>query len=237
MTSIQLRSDIVVTKHKSMGGDRTVIHAMLVSSDNDVQDAVHSIRSMRGRINFLMANRHGTPFEHNAFTFYIEAPVFVFREWHRHRIGWSYNEQSGRYSELPPTFYVPGVDRPLVQVGKPGEYHYIPGTAKLHSFVMSELYNSYLESYNHYKNLLTQGIAKEVSRMVLPVSIYSKMYATCNARSLMAFLSLRTFEPEAVYPSHPMYEIEQAARLTESFFAKAFPITYQAFCKNGRVSP
>lgn len=238
MTDITFRSDIVARGKDNMGGDESIIEAMLVSSDKDhlVQEMLE-IPKTEGRIRFLMRKRHGTPFEHNAMKFYVEAPIFVFREWHRHRIGWSYNEQSGRYSELPPMFYLPPPERPLVQVGKPGDYHYEPGHSTIYRWLYFDMIEQAQNQYNSYQKRLTKGIAKEVARMSLGVNIYSKMYATCNARSLMAFLSLRTNEPESTFPSTPMWEIEQAARLTEDFFAELFPITYKAFNDFGRVCP
>ena len=74
-----------------------------------------------------MRDRHGSPFEHNSMTFYVQAPIFVFREFMRHRIA-SYNEESGRYRELRPVFYVPGPERKLIQEGKPGAYVFVDGT-------------------------------------------------------------------------------------------------------------
>lgn len=235
---IQFRSDVVCRNIDNMGGDLSVIQAMLVSSGKDdlTQEALE-IKSTTGRINFLMRKRHGTPFEHNALKFYVEVPIFVLREWHRHRIGWSYNEQSGRYSELPPMFYIPPSDRPLVQVGKPGDYRYVPGSAADYRWLCEDMKTQAESQYLSYQMRLARGIAKEVARMSLGVNIYSKMYASCNARSLMAFLSLRTTEPESAFPSTPMWEIEAAARMAESALASLFPITYQAFCQFGRVCP
>lgn len=238
MTDITFRSDIVARHKDHMGGDESIIEAMLVSSDKDhLVEEMLEIPKTEGRIKFLMRKRHGTPFEHNALKFYVEAPIFVFREWHRHRIGWSYNEQSGRYSELPPMFYIPPRERPLMQVGKPGDYHYEPGTQGLYNWLVTDMERQAESQYASYQDRLANGIAKEVARMSLGVNIYSKMYATCNARSLMAFLSLRTNEPESAYPSTPMWEIEQAARMTEDVFSQLFPITYNAFNEFGRVCP
>jgi thymidylate synthase (FAD) len=238
MTDIQFRSDILAIGKDNMGGDKSIIEAMLVSSDqNQLVHEMEQIEKTEGRIRFLMKKRHGTPFEHNAMKFYVEAPIFVFREWHRHRIGWSYNEQSGRYSELPPMFYIPPPSRPLMQVGKPGDYTYEPGTEQLYEWLNSDIKEQARSQYESYQMRLSFGVAKEVARMSLGVNIYSKMYATCNARSLMAFLSLRTNEPESTFPSTPMWEIEAAARMTEDFFALLFPITYRAFNDFGRVCP
>ncbi len=238
MAEIHFRSDVVALNKDHMGGDESIIEAMLVSSDQDqLVEEMLEIPKTEGRIKFLMRKKHGTPFEQNAMKFYIEAPIFVFREWHRHRIGWSYNEQSGRYSELPPMFYIPPAIRPLKQVGKPGDYKYIPGTPEEYAWLIDDIKNQAISQYISYQERLKRGIAKEVARMSLGVNIYSKMYATCNARSLMAFLSLRTNEPSSTFPSTPMWEIEAAARLTEATFASLFPITYSAWVEFGRVAP
>jgi thymidylate synthase (FAD) len=184
-----------------------------------------------------MKNRHGTPFEHAAMTFYIEAPIFVFREFHRHRIGWSYNEVSGRYRELDPVFYVPHSERPLMQIGKPGHYEFVAGSDDLFR-LMEDCHRSTCEdAYTYYKMMLDKGVAKEVARMSLPVGIYSAMYATCNPRSLMSFLSLRTKHEDSTFPSYPMREIEMVAEQMEWLFSHHFPLTYQSFCENGRVAP
>lgn len=218
----------------SMGNDNSIIQSMLVSTKG--AEARDSKASM-GRINFLMKNRHGTPFEHASMTFYIEAPIFVFREFHRHRIGWSYNEMSARYTELPPMFYLPNSERPLVQEGKPGHYVFVPGTKEQLKDASAILTASYKVSYQMYKTLLDNGIAKEIARACLPVAIYSAMFATCNPRSLMAFLSLRTKDESSKFPSYPQAEIEYVAKGMEEHFSKLFPLTYESFCENGRVSP
>jgi thymidylate synthase (FAD) len=193
MTDVIFRHDVVARNKDHMGGDESIIEAMLVSSDKDqLVEEMLDIPKTEGRIRFLMRKKHGTPFEHNALKFYVEAPIFVFREWHRHRIGWSYNEQSGRYSELPPMFYIPPLNRPLKQVGKPGNYTYVPGTQEEYMWLQHDMRNQAISQYISYQERLKRGIAKEVARMSLGVNIYSKMYATCNARSLMAFLELRT---------------------------------------------
>lgn len=239
LVEIIFRNDVITDLRDHMGGDDDIIQAMLVSSDkdDDLIAELLDIPKTTGRIRFLMRKRHGTPFEHNAIKFYVEAPIFVFREWHRHRIGQSYNEQSGRYSELPPMFYVPGRERPLQQEGKPGEYVMVPGTDDQYAYLVADMQHQAEQQYRSYQQRLALGICKEVARMSLGVNIYSKMYVTLNARSLMAFLSLRTHEPEASFPSTPLYEIELAARLAEEAFAGLFPITYEAFNDFGRVCP
>lgn len=238
MTTIDIetsvRSDMTVTLVDSMGSDDSVIRAMLVSTQGgEAMDAEATF----GRINFLMKNRHGTPFEHAAMTFYIEAPIFVFREFHRHRIGWSYNEMSARYTQLPAMFYVPGPGRPLVQEGKPGHYTFVPGTAEQADETVGHLAAAYQQSYETYERLIANGIAKEIARACLPVATYSAMFATCNPRSLMAFLSLRTKDEGSTFPSFPQAEIEYVATAMEVEFARRFPLTHRAFRENGSVCP
>jgi thymidylate synthase (FAD) len=184
-----------------------------------------------------MRDRHGSPFEHNSMTFRISAPIFVFREFHRHRVGWSYNEASGRYMELAPVFYVPDRDRKLVQQGKPGKYEYVAGDAAQYDQTRACIMAAAMYSYDAYKGMLDAGIAREVARTVLPVGLYSHMYATCNARSLMHFLALRTHREDARFVSHPQREIEMVAEQLEERFAELFPATWMAFQSNGRVAP
>jgi thymidylate synthase (FAD) len=190
----------------------------------------------KGLINYLMRDRHGSPFEHNSMTFYVQAPIFVFREFMRHRIA-SYNEESGRYRELRPVFYVPDANRNLVQVGKTGSYEFTPGTPEQTQLVDAEVRAVCTEAYASYQRMLEAGVAREVARMVLPVTIYSSMYVTMNARSLMNFLSLRTMREGTHFPSFPQREIEMVAEKMEQFWVDLMPMTSASFNANGRVAP
>lgn len=220
-----------------MGSDSAIVAAARVSTQGaDTTDDFDTAEGS-GLINFLMANRHGTPFEHNSMTFFIRAPIFVFREFHRHRVGWSYNEESGRYKALDPIFYLPYKGRPIKQVGKPGHYEFVKGD-EFDEMLVQKSHTEVLEhAYEQYEVLLDAGIAKEVARMTLPVNICSSMYATCNARSLMSFLSLRTKDENSTFKSYPQREIEMVAEKMEAEFAQLFPITHEKFVTNGRVSP
>ncbi|MFE4451466.1 FAD-dependent thymidylate synthase [Streptomyces sp. NPDC056796] len=200
-------------------------------------DSLTSKLPTTGLINYLMRDRHGSPFEHSSMTFYVEAPIFVAREWFRHRAGWSYNEESGRYKALEPTFYVPAGDRNLIQEGKPGAYEFRQGSDAHFARMAANMLYSYNEAYEAYEDMLKAGIAREVARMVLPVGIYTSFYATCNARSLMHFLALRTKDEASAFPSFPQREIEMAAEQMEKHFAAAMPLTHAAFQKHGRVAP
>lgn len=242
------RDDVRVELVQHAGDDRSVVAAARVSVQGSESVSAYDEANVRGLkkadaglVGFLMRNRHGTPFEHNSMTFLVEAPIFVFREFHRHRVGWSYNETSGRYRELEGVFYCPPVSRPLVQRGKPGAYHFEAGTVEQYAVAVADMKRGYAVAWEQYQRLLAGGVAKEVARIVLPVATYSSMYATCNARSLMHFLGLRTRGGpdggEVTFPSAPMHEIEQVARGMEAEFARLFPVTHRAFCENGRVAP
>lgn len=238
---VVLRSDLPVELILNVGDDAMVVDAARVSTGLDrippMGDADHQAVANRGLINFLMKNRHGSPFEHGSMTFRVEAPIFVAREFMRHRIGWSYNEESGRYKQMRNEFYVPPRDRPLVQVGVPGHYHFERGVEHTHTLTETEFRDAYERAALHYDNLLYDGVAKEVARMVIPVGVYTAFYATCNPRSLMHFLSLRTTDEDSKFPSFPMHEIEVVARGMENEFAELYPVTYEAWGTNGRVAP
>jgi len=236
--TIQFRSDMTVELVRAAARDADVLFAARVSTageqslDEIDADANRSI----GLINYLMRDRHGSPFEHNSMTFYVRAPIFVFREFMRHRIA-SYNEESGRYRELRPVFYLPGAERRLVQVGKAGHYTFESGTPEQHALVDAEIRFSCTQSYESYQRMLAGGVAREVARAVLPVTIYSSMYVTMNARSLMNFLSLRTHREDSRFPSYPQREIEMVAEKMEAFWTELMPLTHAAFDQNGRVAP
>jgi thymidylate synthase (FAD) len=163
----------------------------------------------------------------------------VYRELHRHRIGISINEESGRYKEMRPKFYIPARERNLIQTGKAGHYIFSPGDDAQYRTLSNVLKGSFTDAWTDYRDLLKHGIAKEVARMCLPVSIFSSQYYTVNARSLMAILSLRKelTEEEAKFPSHPMKEINILVDKMEESFSTLMPITWASFVKNGYVSP
>jgi len=238
---IVFRSDMTVELVRSSAHDSDVVFAARVSTQGEqslegaLAEAEDAARG-KGLINYLMRDRHGSPFEHNSMTFYVQAPIFVFREFMRHRIA-SYNEESGRYRELRPVFYVPGPDRHLVQVGKAGAYDFHPGTPEQTELAVAEAQRVAIEAYAAYQRMLDAGVAREVARIVLPLSIYSSMYVTMNARSLMNFLSLRTKREGTHFPSFPQREIEMVAERMESLWAELMPLTYEAFNANGRVAP
>ena len=235
MEEIILKSDMDVDLVQHNATDESVAWSARVSTLGEM--AEKSEQPIDGLINFLLKNRHGTPFEHNSFTFRISAPIFVFREFMRHRVGFSYNEESARYRELQPVFYLPSSDRPLVQQGKTGHYYFTEGTRGQYEITIESMADAYHVAYDNYKKMIEAGIAKEVARSVLPVGTYSTMFATCNARSLMSFLSLRTSREKTAFPSYPQKEIEMVAEQMEKYLAMYMPITFTSFNENGRVAP
>lgn len=235
---VEFRSEMTVELVRHSAADSDVLFAARVSTQGDksLEQVGEDAARSRGLINYLMRDRHGSPFEHNSMTFFVSAPIFVFREFMRHRIA-SYNEESGRYRELRPVFYRPSAQRPLVQVGKPGAYTFVPGTDEQHALVTGEIEGVCTQAYASYRRMLDAGVAREVARAVLPLTIYSSMYVTMNARSLMNFLSLRVHEEGSRFPSYPQAEIEAVARQMERLWAELMPLTHEAFVAQGRVAP
>jgi thymidylate synthase (FAD) len=211
---------------EAMASDLSVVNAARVSFARRKEELDDSDR---GLIRFLLRERHGTPFEHNAFRFHIRAPIFVVREWMRHRVG-SFNEFSMRYAKATDDFYLPDADDVRTQVGKPGSYSFEPVEPDLAENARQELQAVYEAAYAAYERLVEQGVARELARAVMPVGAYTEFYWTVNARSLMNFVSLRAAETA-------QREIRRYAEACERFLAEKMPITYEAFVDAGRTSP
>jgi thymidylate synthase (FAD) len=210
----------------AMATDLSVVNAARVSfaRRKEVMD-----ESDEGLVRFLMRDRHGTPFEHNAFRFHIRAPIFVAREWMRHRVG-SFNEFSMRYAKATDDFYVPEAEDVRTQVGKPGAYSFEPVPDELAEEAREALRAVYEQAYATYQRLVELGVARELARSVMPVGAYTEFYWTVNARSLMNFVSLRAAETA-------QREIRRYADACERFLAERMPVTYDAFVAAGRVAP
>jgi len=182
-----------------------------------------------GLIHFLMRNRHGTPFEMVDFRFNIKAPIFVAREWQRHRIA-SYNEMSGRYVELEEEFYLPPLAAVREASGKPGAYQFETMDGETAALVRERMRRDYEGSWITYQSLLELGVAKEVARMVLPVGIMTQFTFKTNLRSLFNFISLRS-APNA------LLEIREYAGAIEELARDVAPIAFKAFESSNRVAP
>lgn len=222
-----------------MGDDDAILQAMLVSTQDQemAEDLEKYKRSRQPRLDFMMEHKHGSPFEQAALKFYVKAPIMVFREWHRHRIGFSYNEASARYKVMPPEFYVAPPHRPLIQVGKHSAPTWVPADPETYEMYVFDQEEAACFAWLKYVKQLKYGIAKESARAVLGVGLYSEMITTLNPRSCMAFMSLRQHHPDAAFVSYPQWEINQCANQMEETFARLFPLTHSLYVANGRVAP
>jgi thymidylate synthase (FAD) len=235
----RFRSDMSVKLLDSMGDDTVVCDTARVApylGSRADRKGGGLTKSDRGLLNMLMRDRHGTPWESVVFRFFIDAPVFVAREAHRHRIA-SINETSARYRELEPVFYLPRGDRPMVQTGKPGAYVFGPGRDQQYHRARNLIMENSTESYQRYREMLDAGIAREVARMVLPVNIYTSWILTINLRSLMNFLSLRRVTGATTVPTFPLKEIEMVAELMEQQARRIVPVALELFDDYGRTAP
>ena len=211
---------------EAMADDLAVVNGARVSfarhkTELDDSDA--------GLVRFLMRERHASPFEHAVFRFHVRCPIFIAREWFRHR--WSsFNEFSMRYAKATEDFYVPEPEDVRTQVGKPGSYSFEPVSDEVADTTREELRQVYETAYGAYERLVELGVARELARAVLPVGAYTEFYWTVNARSLMNFLSLRNAEAA-------QREIRRYAEACERFFADRMPVTHEAFVAGGRVAP
>lgn len=230
---VKFSNDITVKLVRSSAEDSFVVQAAQVS----VTGENNPDTDMPRLINALMKDRHGSPFEHNSFTFFVKAPIFVFREWHRHRIGQSFNEMSGRYTELLPEFYSPAEDRPLLNEGTQMRPKLVKGSGADQLHLVSGDIEVCEAAWRNYQSRLDRGIVKEIAVRILPTTVYSQMYWTVNARALMNFISLRVESDESLVKSYPQWEIQLGAKQIEAAFAEKMPITHATFVANGRVAP
>jgi thymidylate synthase (FAD) len=209
-----------------MATDLSVVNAARVSFARRKEEMDESDE---GLIRFLMRDRHGTPFEHNSFRFHIRTPLFVAREWFRHRIG-SFNEFSMRYARATDEFYIPEPEDVRSQVGKPGAYSFEPVSDELAETAREELRAVYEAAYAAYERLVEAGVARELARAAIPVGAYTEFYWTVNARALMNFVSLRAADSA-------QREIRRYADACELFLAEKMPVTHASFVASGRVAP
>jgi thymidylate synthase (FAD) len=232
MSEVVTENAITVLDHgfvrldDAMASDLSVVNGARVSfarrkdelDDSDV-----------GLIKFLMRERHASPFEHSVFRFHVRCPIFVAREWFRHRWG-SFNEFSMRYAKATDEFYVPDPEDVRSQVGKPGAYTFETVEPELAAETRDAMREVYEQAFATYERLVEAGVAREVARSVLPVGAYTEFYWTVNARSLMNFVSLRASETA-------QREIRRYAEAVERFLEQHMPVTYAAFVASGRLAP
>jgi thymidylate synthase (FAD) len=237
-TEITLTSEITVEAVGTYGGDRLIGDAAVVSTSADRQEEVTPDR-LASLIHYLMSHQHGPAFEHSALTFRVHAPAFVWAEWQRHRVGMSFNMENARFKPLAPVFWVPRPSRPMVRTAdsKPSRPRSVPAPPAEILDTILTLRSAYSLAWTSYRRLVDAGIAADVARACLPMALYFAGYVTCNPRSLMRFLSARTRDPRAVARRHPPAEIEEAALSCEEILKTGWPLTWEAFNRNGRVAP
>jgi thymidylate synthase (FAD) len=236
---------------ESWGSDQAIIEAARMSTDGafrgwgptlchkcDVRGNVDGIacKACKGTryvpgderlLRYLYEHKHATPFEMAGLIIEVKAPIFVFREWHRHRTQ-SYNEMSARYAPLPDENYIPDVERVLIREGKNKQASSAGTQECTRDDALAwlwDLQTHYTEAQTIYERALGCGIPKELARIVLPVGRYSKMRASANLRNWLAFLTLR-MAPDA------QWEIRQYANAVSELISKAFPRTWELFSEN-----
>ncbi len=219
MEEVQFVSKSSVQLVDYMGNDQRIIDAARVSTGKK------SILTGKDKdlVDYLWRNQHGTPFEKVVFEFYIQTPIFIARQWFRHRIG-SFNEMSGRYRKLKPIFFMPEVLRLQNTEGNKQGSNGVLASVLVRSFEGSMQLNI-KDSWHLYEEMLANGIANEQARLVLPVTIMTEFYWTVNLRSLFNFLSLRL-------DSHAQPEIQQPAREVASLVKPLVPWAWEAFEKH-----
>lgn len=219
MNEIKVLDHGLVRLVDHMGNDLSIVRAARVSYDADWRTGDDAGKDEK-LIGYLMKNHHTSPFEAVTFTFEVKAPLFVFRQWHRHRT-WSYNEVSARYSELPEEFYVPELSDITHQSTSNKQMR----TNEQHDnalLMQSYMRKSMMDAFALYKELLAQGCPRELARSVLPCSTYSRMFATVDLHNLFHFLRLRL-------PEHAQKEIRVYAEAMLELVKPIVPYAVAAF--------
>ena len=197
-----------------MGGDMAVVEAARVSYGSGTKGEDKD----RKLISYLLKNEHMTPFEHAVFKFHVSCPIFVMRQWIRHRTS-SYNEISARYTEVKDVFYIPQSWRAPDAKNKQASQE-APHLDQAKCTRLLE--EATRKAFEAYQELLKAGAARELARLVLPVNLYTQFYWTINARNLMHFISLRA-------DAHAQWEIQRYAEALADVFAERLPWTWEAF--------
>lgn len=208
---------------ESWGSDERIIEAARMSTQKGFQGwGTPEAPGDEKLLKYLYTHKHMTPFEMGGLTVEVKAPIFVFREWHRHRTQ-SYNEMSARYSPLPNENYVPSVERLLFNGGKNKQAQGSkPLTPHEAGRFIGGLTWQYTKAEELYQEALNAGVPKELARLILPVGRYSKMRASANLRNWLGFLTLRD-------DAAAQWEIQQYAKAVAAMVEKCFPRTYEIF--------
>ncbi len=206
-----------------MGSDLSVVNAARVSFGKVKESFDEGDAKL---VDYLAAHEHTSPFRHTALTLHVKAPIFVFRQWMKHRIGSEFNEISGRYVEFPEDeFFVPEVFRRQAKVNKQGSEGAID--EKDHARAMEAFLESCRGAVAHYKELLALGVCREQARCVLPVGLYSEVYWTVSLQAVAHFIRLRA-------DAHAQWEIQQYAAAVRELVEPLYPVGLKALLAAGR---
>lgn len=202
-----------------MGSDLSIVRNARVSYNAEWRSGEDEGKDVK-LLNYLVKNDHTSPFESCVFTFEVKAPIFVLRQWHRHRT-WSFNEISARYAELPEEFYVPEMTQITGQSASNKQMR----TDEVHPLaedIRQSIQTAGEVAFTYYQELIAEGCPRELARSVLPVGTYSHMFATVDLHNLMHFLRLRLH-------SHSQYEIRVYAEAMLQLIEPLVPHTVAAF--------
>lgn len=207
---------------ESMGSDLSIVRNARVSYDAEWRSGEDAGKDAK-LIDYLVKNHHTSPLEAVTFTFEVKAPIFVFRQWHRHRT-WSFNEISARYAELPEEFYVPSLDQITTQHTSNKQMRTTEQHPDAEHWAQSMMHGN-MAAFAHYRTMIADGVPRELARTVLPVATYSHMFATVNLHNLSKFIQLRDH-------SHAQYEIQVYAKAMLEIIREVCPITVAAIEKH-----
>lgn len=203
----------------SWGNDEAIIEAARMSTNKGFQSWDTDAKLLK----YLYEHKHMTPFEMCGLIVEVQAPIFVFREWHRHRTQ-SYNEMSARYVPLPDVNYIPTIERLMILGGSNKQAQGVGNILHRNEAetFQRDLQKSYMEAEIQYQHALNNNIPKELARLIIPVGRYSKMRASANLRNWLQFLTLRMAE-------NAQWEIRQYANAIGEIIALQFPRTWELF--------
>ncbi|MFZ1375102.1 MAG: FAD-dependent thymidylate synthase [Geothrix sp.] len=206
-----------------MGSDLSVVNAARVSFGKVKASFEDSDAKL---VDYLAEHEHTSPFRHTALTLHVKAPIFVFRQWMKHRIGSEFNEISGRYVEFPEDeFFVPELFRKQAKVNKQGSEGALDEAHRERALA------SYLESCRgavaHYKELIALGVCREQARCVLPLALYSEVYWTVSLQAVAHFIRLRA-------DGHAQWEIQQYAAAVRTVVEPLYPVGLKALLASGK---
>lgn len=202
-----------------MGDDLAIVRGARVSYNAEWRTGEDDNKDAK-LISYLLRNKHTSPFECVSFTFEIKCPIFVARQWHRHRT-WSYNEVSARYTELPEEFYVPDPDKITTQSKDNKQMRTVEQHPQAER-MRFDIIQSCTDSFGVYKDLILGGCPRELARTVLPLATYTRFFGTVNLHNLLHFLRLRLHV-------HAQYEIRVYAEAIRDILRQIVPVTMKAF--------